>query len=98
MYTVFYLIFIVNGYFHLWLFQALAQVKGEIQKLKESIHRLEEIDESREELRNFEMELQWAMVSSSWKKIKIAKVIFKIIVLSFRRLRRKINFIIYRRP
>lgn len=81
------------------MFQALVQVKGEIQKLRESIHRLEEMDESREELRNLEMELQWAMVSSSWKKIKIAKVIFKIIILSsFRRLRRKINFTIYRRP
>jgi len=50
------------------MFQALAQIKGEIQKLKESIHRLEEMDESRTELNNLEMELQWAMVSSSLKK------------------------------
>ncbi|XP_071562510.1 structural maintenance of chromosomes protein 6-like [Temnothorax nylanderi] len=39
---------------------ASSQVKGEIQKLKESIHRLEVMDESRAELSNLEMELQWA--------------------------------------
>ncbi|XP_025269792.1 structural maintenance of chromosomes protein 6 isoform X2 [Camponotus floridanus] len=40
--------------------EALLQVKTEIQKLKENIHRVEEIDESRTELNNLEMELQWA--------------------------------------
>lgn len=80
------------------MFQALAQVKGEIQKLKESIRRLEEMDESRTELNNLEMELQWAMVSSSLKKnCQSFLEIFKIIVLSFRRLRRKPSFTIYRR-
>ncbi|XP_071651386.1 structural maintenance of chromosomes protein 6-like isoform X2 [Temnothorax longispinosus] len=39
---------------------ALSQVMGEIQKLKESIHRLEEMDKSRAELSNLEMELQGA--------------------------------------
>lgn len=62
------------------IFQALSQVKGEIQKLKESIRRLEEMDGSRTELSNFEMELQWAMVSLSLKEIKIAKEIFRITV------------------
>lgn len=66
--------------------------------MKESIHRLEEIDESREELNGLEMELQWATVSPSLEKVEIVKVIFRIIVLLFRRLRRKPNFIIYRRP
>ncbi|XP_072747857.1 structural maintenance of chromosomes protein 6 [Anoplolepis gracilipes] len=40
--------------------QALLQVKKEIEKLKDHIRRLEEIDVSREELNNLEMELQWA--------------------------------------
>lgn len=62
------------------MFQALSQVKGEIQKLKENIRRLEEMDGSRTELSNLEMELQWAMVSLSLKKIKIAKEIFRITV------------------
>lgn len=78
------------------MFQALAQVKAEIQKLKESIHRLEEMDESRAELNNLEMELQWAMVSFSLKKNCQSNYSF-IIVLSFRRLRRKPSFTIYRR-
>ncbi|XP_071562380.1 structural maintenance of chromosomes protein 6-like [Temnothorax nylanderi] len=48
---------------------ALSQVKGEIQKLKESIHRLEEMDESRTELSNLEMELQWATAITEEKKL-----------------------------
>lgn len=40
--------------------EALLQVKTEIERLKENIHRLEEIDESRAELNNLEMELEWA--------------------------------------
>ncbi|EGI61102.1 Structural maintenance of chromosomes protein 6 [Acromyrmex echinatior] len=38
----------------------LSQEKKQIEKLKESIHRLEEMDESRAELSNLEMELHWA--------------------------------------
>lgn len=49
--------------------QALSQVRTEIKKLKENIHRLEEIDESRAELNNLEMELQWAKVSKSSKNV-----------------------------
>ncbi|XP_071651384.1 structural maintenance of chromosomes protein 6 [Temnothorax longispinosus] len=48
---------------------ALSQVKGEIQKLKESIHRLEEMDESRAELSNLETELQWAMAITEENKL-----------------------------
>ncbi|XP_077272905.1 structural maintenance of chromosomes 6 [Temnothorax americanus] len=49
---------------------ALSQVKGEIQKLKESIHRLEEMDESRAELNNLETELQWAMAITEENKLR----------------------------
>ena len=76
--------------------QTLSQEKKQIEKLKESIHRLEEMDESRAELSNLEMELHWATVSLSLKKIEISKVIFGIIVLLFRRLWRKQNLIKYR--
>lgn len=86
-----------NHFLSLTMFQALAHIKGEIQKLKESIHRLEEIDESRDEVINLEKELQWATVSFSLKKINITEVILRLIVLLFRRLRRKLNFAIYRR-
>ncbi|XP_024886675.1 structural maintenance of chromosomes protein 6-like, partial [Temnothorax curvispinosus] len=48
---------------------ALSQVKGEIQKLKESIHRLEEMDESRAELSNLETEFQWAMAITEENKL-----------------------------
>jgi len=76
--------------------QTLSQEKKQIEKLKESIHRLEEMDESRAELFNLEMELHWATVSLSLKKIEIGKVIFGITVLLFRRLRRKPNLIKYK--
>lgn len=56
------------------MFQTLLQIKAEIQKLKENIQRLEEIDESRAELNNLEMELQWATVSSNIKTVEIMKV------------------------
>jgi DNA polymerase III gamma/tau subunit len=59
-------------FFYLFsMFQALSQVRTEIQKLKENIHRLEEMDMSRLELSNLEKELQWATVSFSSKKIKL---------------------------
>lgn len=48
---------------------ALSQVKAEIQKLKESIHRLEAIDESRAELSDLEMELQWAIAITEENKL-----------------------------
>lgn len=52
----------------------MLHVKAEIEKLKESLRRLEEIDESRTELNNLEMELQWAIVSSSMKALEILQV------------------------
>jgi len=49
--------------------------------LKENIHRLEEMDESRAELNNLEMELQWATVNLNLKKIEITKIICRVTVL-----------------
>lgn len=48
---------------------ALSQVKAEIQKLKESIHRLEGMDDWRVELNNLEMELQWAKAITEETKL-----------------------------
>ncbi|KAL0107751.1 hypothetical protein PUN28_014797 [Cardiocondyla obscurior] len=47
----------------------LSQVKGEIQKLKDSVHRLEEVDVSRKELASLEMELQWAIAITEETKL-----------------------------
>ncbi|KYN09467.1 Structural maintenance of chromosomes protein 6 [Trachymyrmex cornetzi] len=47
----------------------LSQEKKQIEKLKESIHRLEEMDESRAELSNLEMELHWAMAIAEETKL-----------------------------
>jgi len=76
-----YIYFILSCYNSHFLCQALSQVKGEIQRLKENIHRLEEMDESRAELNNLEMELQWATVNLNLKKIEITKIIFRVTVL-----------------
>ncbi|XP_018057117.1 PREDICTED: structural maintenance of chromosomes protein 6 [Atta colombica] len=47
----------------------LSQEKKQIEKLKESIHRLEEMDESRAELFNLEMELHWATAIAEETKL-----------------------------
>ncbi|KAG5311912.1 SMC6 protein, partial [Pseudoatta argentina] len=47
----------------------LSQEKKQIEKLKESIHRLEEMDESRAELSNLEMELHWATAIAEETKL-----------------------------
>lgn len=45
------------------MFQALSQVKAEINKLKDNIRKVEGMAESRTELVNLEKELPWAVVS-----------------------------------
>lgn len=59
------LYFILIGLLSLSLviFQTLSQVKEEIEKLKENIRKVEEMDVTRAELGNLEMELPWAVVS-----------------------------------
>ncbi|XP_018302040.1 structural maintenance of chromosomes protein 6 [Mycetomoellerius zeteki] len=49
--------------------ETLSQEKKQIEKLNESIHRLEEMDESRAELSNLEMELHWAKAIAEETKL-----------------------------